>query len=135
MCFTSPKKQEIVKWKIQILYLLFQCKLTFPVESDGPFVTTVHAKLFAEGSFNNHVDIIWTVFDPLIPTSSWTFFTLNVDKNGHFMDHLPHHVHVVFERPLTDRNIHRSFQKKYRVYIIASEARSLTQNLHWKLGQ
>ena len=43
---------------------------------------------------------------------------------------LPHYVYVVFERPLTDRNIHRSFQKKYRVYIIASEARSLTQNLH-----
>ena len=36
-----------------------------------------------EESFNNYVDKIVSFFDHL-PTSTWTFFTLNVDKNGYF---------------------------------------------------
>ena len=63
--------------------MLFQCKLTFPAESDGPFVTTVHAKLFVQGSFNNHVDIISPFFDHP-PTSVDIFYVLNVDKFGKF---------------------------------------------------
>ena len=36
-----------------------------------------------------------------LPTSTWTFFTLNVDKKKHFLTtYPPHLVHVVFERPL-----------------------------------
>ena len=53
--------------------------------------------LFGWGSFNNYVDIILPFFDPL-PTSTWTFFTLNVDQNWHFSTNYPPHlVHVVFE--------------------------------------
>ena len=37
-------------------------------------------------SFNNYVDIILPFFDHL-PTSTWTFFTLNVEK-WRFLDHL-----------------------------------------------
>ena len=34
-------------------------------------------------------------------SSTWTFLTLNMDKNMHFLDHLPPLlVHVVIERPL-----------------------------------
>ena len=50
-------------------------------------------------SFNNYVDMILPFFDHL-PTSTWTFFTLNVDKNGDFCTtYPPHLVHVVIERP------------------------------------
>ena len=53
-----------------------------------------------KGSFTNYVDKILTIFDYL-PTSTWTFFTLNVDKKKHFLTTYPSHlVHVVFERPL-----------------------------------
>ena len=53
-----------------------------------------------KGSFKNYVDKILTIFDYL-PTSTWTFFTLNVDKMKHFLTtYPPHHVHVVFDRPL-----------------------------------
>ena len=55
------------------------------------------------GPFNNYVDKILTLFDYLptyLPTSTWTFFTLNVDKKKHFLTtYPPHLVHVVFERP------------------------------------
>ena len=52
-----------------------------------------------KGPFKNYVDIL-TFFDYL-PTSTWTFFTLNVDKKKHFLTtYPPHLVHVVFERPL-----------------------------------
>ena len=51
------------------------------------------------GPFKNYVDKILTIFDYL-PTSTWTFFTLNVDKKKHFLTtYPPHLVHVVFERP------------------------------------
>ena len=53
-----------------------------------------------KGPFKNYVDKILTIFDYL-PTSTWTFFTLNVDKKKHFLTtYPPHLVHVVFERPL-----------------------------------
>ena len=56
-----------------------------------------------KGLFKNYVDKILTIFDYL-PTSTWTFFTLNVDKKKHFLTtYPPHLVHVVFERPL---NLH-----------------------------
>ena len=46
------------------------------------------------------MDIILPFFDHL-PTSRWTFFTLNVDQNWHFLTiYPPHVVHVFFERPL-----------------------------------
>ena len=52
-----------------------------------------------KGPFKNYVDKILTIFDYL-PTSTWTFFTLNVDKKKHFLTtYPPHLVHVVFERP------------------------------------
>ena len=55
---------------------------------------------FAMGPFNNYVDKILTFFDYL-PTSTWTFITLKVDKKKHFLTiYPPHLVHVVFERPL-----------------------------------
>ena len=41
-----------------------------------------------KGSFNNYVDIDLPLLDRPLPTSMWTFFTLIVDQNGHFMDHL-----------------------------------------------
>ena len=41
------------------------------------------------------------------PTSTWTFLTLNVDKNRDFLDHLPPLlVHVVIECPLTKQTLH-----------------------------
>ena len=53
-----------------------------------------------KGPFKNYVDKILTIYDYL-PTSTWTFFTLNVDKKKHFLaTYPPHLVHVVFERPL-----------------------------------
>ena len=53
-----------------------------------------------KGPFKSYVDKILTIFDYL-PTSTWTFFTLNVDKKKHFLTtYPPHLVHVVFERPL-----------------------------------
>ena len=46
------------------------------------------------GSFNNYVDIILPYFDYL-PTLMLTFFTLNVDKNRHFLTaYPPHLVHL-----------------------------------------
>ena len=46
------------------------------------------------------MDQILTIFDYL-PTSTWTFFTLNVDKKKHFLTtYPPHLVQVVFERTL-----------------------------------
>ena len=39
-------------------------------------------------AFNNYVDQILPHFDHL-PTSSLTFFTLNVAKNGHFLNQRP----------------------------------------------
>ena len=51
------------------------------------------------GPFNNYVEKILAFFDYL-PTSTWTFFTLNVDKKKHFLiTYPPHLVHVVFEPP------------------------------------
>ena len=46
----------------------------------------------SQGSFNNYVDIILPLFDHPLPTSLWTFFTLIVDQNGPFMDHLSTHL-------------------------------------------
>ena len=44
--------------------------------------------------------MILPFFDHL-PTSMWTFITLNVDQNGHFLTtYPPHLVHVFFDRPL-----------------------------------
>ena len=52
------------------------------------------------GPFNNYVDKILTFFDHL-PISTWTSFTLNVDKMKQFLTtYPPHLVHVVFEWPL-----------------------------------
>ena len=34
-------------------------------------------------TFNDYVDIILSIFDH-IPTVTWTFLTLNTDKNMHF---------------------------------------------------
>ena len=51
-----------------------------------------------KGSFNNYVDMILPFFAHL-PTSTWTFFTLNVDQNWHFLStYPPHLVHVIFEK-------------------------------------
>ena len=36
-----------------------------------------------KGPFKNYVDKILTIFDYL-PTSTWTLFTLNLDKKKHF---------------------------------------------------
>ena len=59
----------------------------------------IHKLIFPWGSFNNYVDMILPFFDHL-PTSTWTFFTLNVDQSWHFLTtYPPHLVHVVFERP------------------------------------
>ena len=44
-------------------------------------------RLLGKGSFNNYVDINFPLFDQL-PNSTWTYFTLNVDTNRHFMNHL-----------------------------------------------
>ena len=47
----------------------------------------------------------FALFWPL-PTSTWTFFTLNVDKNRHFLNHLPPLlVNVVIECPLPWRDL------------------------------
>ena len=54
---------------------------------------------FGKGPFKNYMDKILTIFDYL-PTSTWIFFTLNVDKKKHFLTtYPPHLVHVVFEWP------------------------------------
>ena len=60
----------------------------------------VFACVYCRGSFNNYVDIFLLFFDQL-PTSTRTFFTLNVGKKGYFWTtYLPDIVHVVFGRPL-----------------------------------
>ena len=57
--------------------------------------------LACRGSFNNYVDIIFTFFDRL-PTSTWTIFNQNVDKNRCLLTTYPSQsVHVIFEWPLT----------------------------------
>ena len=48
----------------------------------------------------------WTIFYPFdqlqLPTSTWIFFTLNVDENTYFLTNYPPHlVHLVCERPHT----------------------------------
>ena len=48
--------------------------------------------------------MILPFFDHL-PTSTWTFFTLNVDQNWHYLTtYPPYFVHVVFEWPLMQMN-------------------------------
>ena len=43
--------------------------------------------------------MIFPFFDHL-PTPKWTFITLNMDQNWHFLTtYPPHLVHVVFEQP------------------------------------
>ena len=50
-----------------------------------------------KGSFKNHVDIIFLIFDHP-PTSVDTFYVLNVDKNSKFQTtYPPPLVHVVIE--------------------------------------
>ena len=56
-----------------------------------------HATL---GSFNNHVEISLSFFDQL-PTSTWTFLTLNVELVFFDPPIPPYLVHVVFKRPPT----------------------------------
>ena len=51
------------------------------------------------GSFNNYVDKFSLFITTYLPLRGH-FFTLNVDKNGHFWTtYPPHLVDVVFERP------------------------------------
>ena len=51
-------------------------------------------------AFNNYVDTLMLFFDHL-PTSSWTFFTLNVDKDRYFCATYQLYLfHVVIECPL-----------------------------------
>jgi hypothetical protein len=51
-------------------------------------------------TFNDYVDTILPFFDPL-PTSTWTFVTLDVDKYRHvWTPDQPLLVHVAIERPL-----------------------------------
>ena len=67
------------------------------VEVDRYIFKKVFLHFFFKGPFKNYVDKILTIFDYL-PTSTWTFFTLNVDKKKHFLTtYPPHLVHVVFE--------------------------------------
>ena len=55
--------------------------------------------LACRGSFNNYVDIIFTFFDRL-PTSTWTIFNQNVDKNRCLLTtYPPQSVNVIFEWP------------------------------------
>ena len=59
-----------------------------------------------KGSFNNYVDRILPFFDPPPPSCVDSFYTLSVDKNGHFLTPSPPHlVHVVIEWPLMCKNI------------------------------
>ena len=56
--------------------------------------------------------MILPFFDHL-PTSTWTFFTLNVDQNWHFLTtYPPHLVHVAFERPPTSHEKKRKKEEK-----------------------
>ena len=43
---------------------------------------------FRWGSFTNYVDMILAFFDPL-PTATYIFYGMNVDKIRTFLDHLP----------------------------------------------
>ena len=61
---------------------------------------------FVKGSFNNHVDKILTIFDPLPPLGGqiWTFLTPFSYVQMDIVDICqppspPIHVHVVIERP------------------------------------
>ena len=49
--------------------------------------------LACRGSFNNYVDIIFTFFDRL-PTSTWTIFNQNVDKNRCLLTTAPTHLNL-----------------------------------------
>ena len=47
-----------------------------------------------------YVDIISPSFDHIL-TSTWTFFTLSMDKNRQYLTtYPPHLIHIVFEGPL-----------------------------------
>ena len=60
--------------------------------------------------------MILTFFDHL-PTSTWNFFTLNVDKNGGFWTtYPPHLVLVVIERPLSDQSTGQMAADSYHNY-------------------
>ena len=75
-----------------------------------------HFLILPKGPFKNYVDKILTIFDYL-PTSTWTFFTLNVDKKKHFLTtYPPHLVHVVFERP--PMSFHEFFQESFSIFRI-----------------
>ena len=51
-------------------------------------------------SFNNYVGIMLPFLDHR-STSMWTFYTLNLDKNGYvWSTYSPHLVHVIIECPL-----------------------------------
>ena len=59
------------------------------------------------------MDKILTIFDYL-PISTWTFFTLNVDKKKHYLTPYPPHLfHVVFEWPL---NLQRPCLQNARIF-------------------
>ena len=81
----------------------------------------LHWEIFLKGSFKNSLDKILTIFDYL-STSTWKCFTLNLDKNNHFLTtYPPHLVHVVFERPLIELNsIFCTMNLKFNLTIEAS---------------
>ena len=70
-----------------------------------------------KGPFKSYVDKILTIFDYL-PTSTWTFFTLNVDKKKHFLTTYP--PHLVQQPPIDIQAV--SYNGARTVHNIKSES-------------
>ena len=67
----------------------------------------------AKRTFKNYFDIMLPFFDHL-PTLTCTGFTLNIDKNNHFVGPYPSHlVHVVIECPQMQSRRHLWPSKRF----------------------
>ena len=75
-------------------------------------------------SFNNYVGIMLPFLD-YRSTSMWTFFTLNLDKNGYVRrTYSPHLVHVIIECPLVI--LQHFFNFLFKIHL--SDQRNAIQN-------
>ena len=75
-------------------------------------------------SFNNYVGIMLPFLDHR-STSMWTFYTLNLDKNGYVRStYSPHLVHVIIECPLVI--LQHFFNFLFKIHL--SDQRNAIQN-------
>ena len=102
ICKETSTLYQCVKKSIQISVL------KWPINQNTVFILT-SGLIFTKGDNQWLCGHNFALFWPP-PTSKWTLLALIVDKNWHFLDHLPPlFVHVVIERPLKGRIIRSWF--------------------------